>query len=262
MAESSSSLDKLDSPPLRVLIVDDDSVVLTVLLRLVETFGYHTSGASGGREALAQLESGSFDLVITDLVMPEMSGWNLLREIKQLYAEIPVVVITGFIPENSEEMLSSSQADGYMTKPVDRADLDILLKSLLYPQNLGRPAEVVVVDDEADVLEALQDSLTRRGLRCDTFTDGEMAVERIRRETPDLVVLDILLPGLSGLEIAARIRSFGKTRHVPILMITSSPTNEVVQKAVELKVNGFMAKPFDPKALGDRVIQILKQTPK
>ena len=244
-----------------VLVVDDEADVRAVLMRVVGSFGYRVSGASGGAEALGLLESDSFDLVITDLVMSDMSGWTLLREIKQLYQPMPVVVVTGFIPENSEEMLSSAQADGYLTKPVDGTDLNILLKALLYAQNLGRQANVVVVDDEADALEAMQTSLTRRGLHCEGFTDAGKAIERILKEPPDLVVLDNLLRGLTGLDVAARIRNSGHTRHLPILMITSSPTTEVVQKAVELKVNGFVAKPFDPKAFADRAIQILKQTP-
>ena len=230
-------------------------------MRVVGSFGYRTSGASGGADALIMLESDSFDLVITDLVMPDMSGWNLLREVKQKYDGMPVVVVTGFIPENSEEMLSSAQADGYLTKPVDGVDLSILLKALLYAQNLGRQARVVVVDDEADALEAMQTSLTRRGLHCDGFTDGGNAIERILRDPPDLVVLDYMLRGLTGLDVVTRIRNSAHTRHLPVLMITSSPTTEVVEKAVQLKVNGFVAKPFDPKSFGDRVIQILRQTP-
>lgn len=244
-----------------VLIVDDEPEVLDVLCRVVGSFGYRTTGASGGGDALLRLESDSFDLVITDLVMPDMSGWNLLREVKRLYSPIPVVVVTGFIPENSQEMLSSAQADGYLVKPIDGVDLGILLKALLYAQNLGRQAQVVVVDDEADALEAMQTSLTRRGLHCDTYTDAGKAIERILREPPDMVVLDYRLRGLTGFDVAARMRSSASTRHIPILMITSTPTTEIVQQAVELKINGFVAKPFDPKSFGDRAIQMLKQAP-
>ena len=244
-----------------ILIVDDEPEVLDVLCRVVGSFGYRATGASGGGDALLRFESDSYDLVITDLVMPDMSGWNLLREVKRLYSPIPVVVVTGFIPENSEEMLSSAQADGYLVKPIDGIDLSILLKALLYAQNLGRQADVVIVDDEADALEAMETSLTRRGLHCDTFVDAGKAIERILREAPDIVVLDYMLRGLTGFDVATRMRSSASTRHIPILMITSSPTNEVVQRAVELKINGFVAKPFDPKSFGDRVIQILKQKP-
>lgn len=244
-----------------VLVVDDEPEVLMVLTKVVASYGYRVTGASGGTDALDKLEADSFDLVITDLVMPDMSGWNLLREVKQRYSPIPVVVVTGFIPENSAEMLSSAQADGYLTKPVDQTDLGILLKALLFSQNLGRQATAVVLDDEADALEAMQTSLTRRGVHCEAFTDAGKAIERILREPPDIAVLDYMLHGLNGLDVATRIRNSAHTRHMPILMITSSPTTEVVQKAVELKINGFVAKPFDPKSFADRAIQILRLSP-
>ena len=171
------------------------------------------------------------------------------------------MVITGSVTENSEGMLSSAHADGYLIKPVGNTDMNILLRALLYTQNLGRQAVVVVVDDEADALEAMQTSLTRRGLHCEPFTDAGKAIERILREPPDTVVLDYMLRGLTGFDVAARMRNSASTRHIPILMITSHSTSDVVQKAVELKINGFVAKPFDPKSFGDRAIQILKQSP-
>lgn len=244
-----------------VLIVDDEPEVVSVLKKLVENFGYRATGASGGTDALMRLSAESFDLVVTDLVMPDMSGWNLLREIKQTHDSMPVVVITGFVPENSREMLSSAQADGYLVKPVDATDLQILLKALLYAQNLGRRAEAVVVDDEADALEAMKTSLTRRGIHCDGYTDAGKGLERILRDPPDIAVLDLMLRGIDGLDVANRIRNSPHTRHMPILIITANPTEDAVGRAVRLKVNGFMAKPFDPKSFGDRAIHILKQTP-
>lgn len=85
-------------------------------------------------------------------------------------------------------------------------------------------------------------------------------MERILREPPDLAVLDFRPRGLTGLDIVERVRKSANTSHLPILMITSSPTTEVVQKAVQLNVNGFVAKPFDLKSFGDRAIQIFRQS--
>ncbi|HAA74901.1 TPA: hypothetical protein DCE37_07280 [Candidatus Latescibacteria bacterium] len=73
----------LPNPSLfHILIVDDEPEVLEVLVRVVGSFGYRETGSSGGTDALLQLEADSFDLVITDLVMPDVSGWVLLREVK------------------------------------------------------------------------------------------------------------------------------------------------------------------------------------
>tara|TARA_A100001037_G_C15148165_1_gene637472 strand:+ start:343 stop:786 length:444 start_codon:yes stop_codon:yes gene_type:complete len=93
------------------------------------------------------------------------------------------------------------------------------------------------------------------------LVDAGQAMERILREPPDLAVLDFRPRGLTGLDIVERVRKSANTSHLPILMITSSPTTEVVQKAVQLNVNGFVAKPFDLKSFGDRAIQIFRQSP-
>jgi DNA-binding response OmpR family regulator len=82
--------------------------------------------------------------------------------------------------------------------------------------------------------------------------DAGKAIERILREPPDMVVLDYMLRGLNGFDVATKMRSSASTVHIPILMITSCLTNEVVQRAAELKINGFVAKLFDSKSFGDR----------
>ena len=235
---------KLQTPgAFHVHVVDDEPEVREAIAKLVRVGGYEVSSSSSGEEALGSLENRKADLVVTDLMMPDMTGWQLLRQVKQTFPDIEVIVVTGYVPENAHEMLTNGDMAGYLVKPVNLEELQILLKGLLFLGNLGRQAEALIIDDEADALEAMKVAFERRGIFCDCYTDPGEAMERLKR---------------SPVDIAQRLRSDPETRYMPLRIITSSPTTEVVQRAVEMRIDGFVAKPFDPKVLGDRVIQALR----
>ena len=235
---------KLQTPgAFHVHVVDDEPEVREAIAKLVRVGGYEVSSSSSGEEALGSLENRKAVLVVTDLMMPDMTGWQLLRQVKQTFPEIEVIVVTGYVPENAHEMLTNGDMAGYLVKPVNLEELQILLKGLLFLGNLGRQAEALIIDDEADALEAMKVAFERRGIFCDCYTDPGEAMERLKR---------------SPVDIAQRLRSDPETRYMPLRIITSSPTTEVVQRAVEMRIDGFVAKPFDPKVLGDRVIQALR----
>lgn len=245
--------------PFHILVVDDERDVRQVLCDLIGLSGYRATGAAGGQAALEVLKRDSVDLVLTDLMMPGMNGWQLLEAVKKMDSRIPVVVITGFISEQAETILTSRHVDGYLAKPVDQRRLTTLLRALLFPQNLGRPAEVVVVDDDADILEAIDASLSRRGLFVTRFLDLDEAEAYIRKTPPDLALVDLRFPGASGFSLCQAIRSDPETARMPILILTANPSRENVLQAVRLQVHGFIAKPFDPNGLAERVLKVLRQ---
>jgi CheY-like chemotaxis protein len=250
--------DKQTPDLFHVHVVDDETEVLGALVRLVEAIGYVATGSSSGEAALAFLSSHKVDLVITDLMMPDMTGWQLLRQIKESQPDIEVVVVTGFVPENAQEMLTNGDLSGYLVKPVDAALLTTLLKGLLYAENLGRQAEAVILDDDPEALAAMKAALERRGIFCDCYTEAKAALDRLIKKPADLALIDYLLPDDDGFHVAEQLRADPDTRYMPILMITSSPTTDVVQRAVESRIDAFLAKPFDPQILGDRVVQALR----
>ncbi len=239
-----------------VHLVDDEAEVRGALVKLVQMAGYEASGSSSGEEALTFLSENEVDLVITDLMMPDMTGWQLLRQVKEDYPKAEVV--TGFVTENAHEMLTNGELAGYLVKPVDSQDLQILLKGLLFPENLGRQAEAVILDDDPDALEAMKAALERRGIFCDCYVDPKEALDRLTRNPADVAIIDYLLPGDDGFHVSEQLKADPDTRYMPIIMITSSPTTEVVQRAVEMRIDAFVAKPFSPQVLGDRVIQTMR----
>jgi phosphate regulon transcriptional regulator PhoB len=121
---------------------------------------------------------------------------------------------------------------------------------------------ILVVDDERDIVELVRYNLTQAGYRVVSATDGRQAVELARRERPDLVVLDLMLPVLPGAEVARALKQDEKTRGVPILMLTAR--GEEVDRVVgfELGADDYVVKPFSPRELVLRVQAILRREEK
>ena len=261
MAEASKKTrEEQKADAFKILVVDDEGDVREVLCALAKTLGYEAVGASGGKEALAMLGKTSFDLVLTDLMMPDTNGWQLLSSIKEGNPKLPVVIITGFMSEQGEMILTNPLVNGYLAKPVDHKRLEAMLAALLFPRNLGRAAEVVAVDDDGDELKAIEAALTRRGLFVATFQVLEDAEQHISRHSPDLAIVDIQFPGgETGFDLCKAIRRDPDTAAMPILVLTAHPSRENVEQAVKLSVNGFIAKPFDANELAERALVTIRQ---
>lgn len=249
-----------ESGDFHVLVVDDEPAVRDVLQDLITSLGYHATTADGGQSALQLLTKGNIDLVITDLMMPQMNGWQLLKRIKQQTPTLPVIVLTGYISQEGEAMLTSNQTDGYLVKPVDRAKLQKTLDTFREKQQRERTATITVLDDDPSALSALEHTFTRRGYHVDTFTDPGDALQHIRQTNPDLLIIDLILPNINGFEICQTLRDDAQTAHLPILILTAEPSKENVLKAIQMNINGFIAKPFDPKAIVKRAQKTLETT--
>ena len=121
------------------------------------------------------------------------------------------------------------------------------------------PADVLIVEDEPDIRNLVVHHLTRDGFRCRTAGSGAEALARIRAAAPDLVVLDLMLPEMTGLEVCRRLRADPATAGVPIIMLTAK-TDEVDRiVGLEMGADDYVAKPFSPKELVARVRAVLRR---
>jgi len=118
---------------------------------------------------------------------------------------------------------------------------------------------ILVIDDEPDLLELVRHNLDRNGFQVETAASGKEALEALRRSQPDLVVLDLMLPDLSGTEICRRIRSDPELEKLPVIMLTAKA--EEVDRVVgfELGADDYVTKPFSPRELTLRVQAVLRR---
>jgi two-component system, OmpR family, alkaline phosphatase synthesis response regulator PhoP len=127
--------------------------------------------------------------------------------------------------------------------------------------SIGRE-RILVVDDEEDLLELVNYNLSKEGFRVRPVTSGEEALAEARETLPDLIVLDLLLPAVDGLEVCRRLKSDPRTRHIPIIMLTAKSEESDMVAGLELGADDYVTKPFSPRVLLARVKAILRRKAK
>ncbi|MEJ2639658.1 MAG: response regulator transcription factor [Desulfosarcinaceae bacterium] len=119
--------------------------------------------------------------------------------------------------------------------------------------------KILVVDDEDDILELVQYNLSQAGYRVCTATSGEAALRMAADELPDLVVLDLMLPGIDGLEVTRRLKKNTRTARIPIVMLTAKGEESDVVVGLEMGADDYVSKPFSPKILIARIKSVLRR---
>ncbi|REJ85627.1 MAG: DNA-binding response regulator [Acidobacteria bacterium] len=120
--------------------------------------------------------------------------------------------------------------------------------------------KIVVIEDEPDILEVLQFNLEREGFEVKTASSGTEGLQVVEREEPDLVLLDLLLPGVDGLDVCRRLRSSSRQSNVPIIMVTAKGEESDVVLGLGLGADDYVQKPFSPKELVARVKALLRRS--
>lgn len=120
-------------------------------------------------------------------------------------------------------------------------------------------AHILVVDDEEDILELVRFNLEREGYTVTSAASGEDAIQTATQKLPDLIVLDLMLPGVDGLEVAKFLKNEPKTREIPIVMLTAKGEESDVVIGLELGADDYITKPFSPKILSARVKAVLRR---
>lgn len=118
---------------------------------------------------------------------------------------------------------------------------------------------IIVVDDEEDILELLRYNLAREGFRVYTAKSGEKALEMIRGEVPELIILDLMLPDIDGLQVCRMVKSDTRTAHIPIVMLTAKSEDADIVTGLELGADDYITKPFSPRVLLARIRAVLRR---
>jgi signal transduction histidine kinase/DNA-binding response OmpR family regulator len=230
-----------------VLIVDDDPEVVRSVRSYLEDEGLAVLSASTAAEGASLAADRHPDVILLDLLLPDQSGLELLQVLKRdrATARIPVLVIS--IMNDAVKGLTMGAAD-YLVKPVDKPAVVSAVRRLLDGQGAHEPT-VLVVDDEHDTAELIRDTLRGEGLRTQVAHHGRQALELIARKRPDLVILDIMMPEMSGFEVLEALARDEKTAAIPVLVLTARGDESDARRGLALGAKRYMSKPFDLRAL-------------
>lgn len=119
--------------------------------------------------------------------------------------------------------------------------------------------KVIVIEDEADILEVIEYNLSREGYLVCSAMDGEEALRLIKKENPDIVLLDLMLPGLNGIEVCRRLKGDSMTCQIPVIMVTAKGEESDIVLGLGMGADDYVVKPFSPKELIARVKAVLRR---
>jgi len=241
----------------KILVVDDESHIVRLLKKYLKSESYKVYTATDGAEAIKKVMEVNPRIVLLDIIMPDMSGIDVLKEIKRINPKISVIMATAVIDEKLAKKAMQYGADDYITKPFDLDSLGkhIRIKTL---QLLNRDDEeeknkfifsaakkVLLIDDEEDFCRALKKGLEMRGsYRVLTTTGGDEGIFLAKTQKPDIVLLDIMMPGKAGTEVAEELLSDPVTKSIPIIFVTAIvKKNEIGKSDGLIAGRVFMAKP-------------------
>ena len=243
----------------RVIVVDDagDS---ENLCEIISRYGFEAIALPSARAALQRLDKEHWHLVVCELHMPDFSGWELLKAVKKEHPKTHVVLMSDGFSLEAQAVLTDREVDGYLTRPVKHRRLQLLLRALLTTDDLDRAMDVVVVDPDRENLSAIEAMLGDAGMFYNCFSELDSADAFIDQEPPHLLITEAVIGSCSGLDLCEKIRLSTQLPYIPILVMSSSPTQEIVDRAVQLHVNGLLAKPIYFQQMRQRVLALLRHT--
>lgn len=229
--------------PADILIVDDEKDLAEGLAEVLELEGHRAAVAFSGEEALDKIRDRTFDVIILDVKLPGMNGVECFLKIREKNPDARVIMMTGFRIEQLLTQAVDNGAAAVLYKPFAPEKLLELIQQVR-PQGI-----VLVVDDDPNLAESLRDMLTDQGYQVIVATTGEEAIERALAVDIDVLVLDLRLPVLSGLEVYLDLKKHG--RAVPTVIITgyAKEETETIETLTSFGNTGCLFKPFEPEQL-------------
>ncbi len=246
----------------KLLIVDDDQMNCDLLQNAFTRLGYQVISTTSGREGLGLFRAHRPRVTLVDLRMPEMDGLTILKEIRAIDPHAPVIILGGGATEAQENQARALRATDFIRKGLS---LDVLVEavnriaqlpaqstSTALPFGNGNAVEqidesILVVDDEPLVCDLLVRFLSLRGYRALGVKDGHDALRIVEDTPPDAILLDMIMPGLPGIDVLRALRE--KDYSGGIIIMTGNHNEELLEEAWKLGPQEILLKPVDLERL-------------
>ncbi len=257
----------------RILVVEDSPDIRALVQMLLESAGHEVSTASDGQEGVRAARSVHPDLILMDLSLPVLSGWEATRAIKAdpVTSRIPVIAVTAHAMQGDRERALAAGCDGFVAKPIDEETLASLVSSFLEASGSGRaePAaakpgaatddgsgRVLVVDDQSEVAEVLTADLEAEGLQVVCASTAAEALELFRKDPAfDLAVVDVVLGQDTGYELTSQLIATS-SEYLPVLLVTAGTIDR--ERGYAAGADDFIGKPIESKELRARARSLIR----
>ena len=249
----------------KILIVEDNPLTIQTLIEYLKKLGFTTSVARSGEEAFRQIGMAKPDLILLDIMLPGIDGFETCLRLKGNVStmDIPVIFITALAETADKVRAFEVGGADYITKPFDFKEVAARVNMRLTIQRLQRrlqvksaviasekreltdvaKATILIVEDNPMTLQVMLNYLKGLGFNTVGVPNGEEAIQYVAQSQPDLILLDVMLPGMDGFETCRWLKQNPTTREIPVIFMTAlSDLNDKV-KAFEAGGADYIVKP-------------------
>ncbi|OGB21340.1 MAG: hypothetical protein A3I66_04580 [Burkholderiales bacterium RIFCSPLOWO2_02_FULL_57_36] len=265
----------------RILIIEDNQANMELMAYLLDAFGYRVHADFDGAAGIETAQRTLPDLIVCDVHLPEMDGYQIVRHLKgnPALSNIPVIAVTALAMVGDREKLLDAGFDGYIRKPIDpelfagqiEKFLPVALRAHARfdpaPAMAGvqgsatvRRASILVVDDSPINRELIRSTLEPFGYVLHVADGVQQGWQRARDEAFDLILCDLHMPGEDGFEFIRKIRADSRFDGIPFLFLSATSSSpEETRRALELGASRFLRRPIEPEKLIDELELCLRR---
>jgi len=272
----------------RVLIIEDEPVHLGVMKAKLEHEGYDVLSAVDGESGFQIIQKEKPDLVLLDIVLPKLDGFGVLKRMREEKLTMPVIVVSNSgQPVEVDRALELGAKDYLVKAEFNPADvIDKVAKILGNApaslqresttagtvrkknasqesggvQEAGNKINILIVEDDKFLRDLMVQKLKREGFKTLEAVDGEAGIKLAKDEHPDIILLDLILPGLDGFEILRRLKSDAAISPIPVIVLSNLGQKEDMERALSAGAEDFMVKAhFTPGEIVAKIKSILQK---
>jgi len=225
-----------------VLIIEDNVQAGQLIQMYLQEAGYRTEIAKDGSEGLEKAKRLKPNIITLDMIMPVKDGWQVLKELKRhpLCKNIPIIIIS--IADEKKLGFSMGAVD-YFVKPVNKEELISALRKIpLHNPDHKQHPKVLIIDDDRTASELIQVMLEAEGYEVIKTMNGKEGVRLAGSESPDLIILDLIMPDISGFNVAYQLKQQQNTRNTPIIILTSMEVDDDTKEQMQGFISTIMSK--------------------
>ncbi len=246
----------------KILIIEDEEALLLMLAERLERDGYEPLTAKDGEEGILKMKEERPDLVLLDIVMPKVGGFEVLEAMQRdpELQKIPVIIIS-----NSGQSVEIARAKAlgvkdYLVKAeFDPEEVVAKVRKVLGTGNGGKPEiadakKVLIIEDDQFLRDLIVRKLEDEGFVTLQAIDGEEGLRVFREKKPDLVLLDLILPGMDGFEVLKQAKEDKSIAHIPVLILSNLGQRDDIERGIKLGAKDYLIKAhFTPGEIVEKV---------
>ncbi|HME81439.1 MAG TPA: response regulator [Candidatus Eremiobacteraceae bacterium] len=264
----------------RVLVIDDNSTNLELMLYLLKAFGHEATGLPDGWAGLESAKRDGYDIILSDLLMPGLDGYQLASTLKADPATkpVPLIAVTALAMVGDRKRALDAGFDGYVAKPIDPEKFVSQIEAFLPERMRSRGPEVhepsaaaapppasgpvvLVIDDMQVNLQVVRSALEPLGYRVADAQYPAQAMELARSVRPALILCDVHMPGFDGFDVLAQVSADAQLRTIPFIFLSSTSTDpDDSARGLAMGARRFLLRPIEPAQLATVVDECLRET--